>query len=57
MKSYTFQIFYFNEKTREVEVTATCRTKKIAKERLPELIRLELAKSKSPCCYKVVTRD
>ena len=57
MKSYTFQIFYFNEKTREVEVTATCKTKKIAKDRLPEVIRQELAKSKTPCCYKVVTRD
>lgn len=56
MKKFTFKIFYFNAETKEVEVVATCKTKPITEERLPELIRLEMAKSKSPCCYQVVTK-
>jgi hypothetical protein len=56
MKKYTFKIFYFNEKTREVEVFATYKTKPITEERLPELIRIEMSKCKSPCCYQVVGR-
>jgi len=56
MKKFRFEIYYFNEKTKEVEVTAKMTTKPIPEERLLDLIKLEMQKAKQPCCYKILGR-
>jgi hypothetical protein len=54
VKKYSFKIFKFHADTKKIELTASFKTKAITRERLDEVIRLELLKFGSNVCYHVV---
>ena len=49
----SFKVHYYNETTREVELTATMKTVPVTKKRLHELIQIEIKKATKPCCWEV----
>lgn len=46
MKKYKFKVYYFDPKTREVDLVATCTTEPTTLERARELAILECSKAK-----------
>lgn len=53
LKPYTFIVYTFNNKTKEIKLTAKLKTKPVSKTRLLELIAIELAKDPNSC-YEVL---
>ncbi len=56
MKSFTFKIYGFDEKTKQINLTARCKTKPIEEKDLERVIQNEMKKFKSPVCYEILNR-
>lgn len=56
VKTHKFSIFIYNETTKEVEVTMTCKTKPTTLDRAREIAKKECEKMKSKACYRIDTK-